>query len=300
MSRPHNSAPGNSGGGYPDGGAQAGAHRGGAAAGHDIRLLLADVDGTLLTSAKALAPSTVRVARTLRERGIAFAITSSRPPRGLIQFIQALDIETPTGAFNGGEFVKPDLTVLAQTVLSADLARRSVALLQERGLDVWVYAGDEWYVPHLDGPHVAKEAKTVRFKPKVADSYEPFIDRAVKIVGVTDDAALMEATEQAFKDEFDAQVSATKSQTYYLDVTHPDANKGAVLAWMSAYIDIPAENIATVGDGHNDILMFRRSGLSIAMGNATPEVKAEAMAVTASNDEDGFARAVEAHILSKR
>ena len=268
--------------------------------GHDIRLLLADVDGTILNSAKALAPSTVRVARTLRERGIALAITSSRPPRGMLHFIQALDIDTPIGAFNGGEFVKPDLTVLSRTPLAPDLARASAELMHEQGMDVWVYSDDEWYVPRLDGPHVAKEAATVRFKPKVAESYEPFLDRAIKIVGVTDDAALMAAAEQAVKAKLGAAVSATQSQTYYLDVTHPDANKGAVLAWMSAYLDIPAENIAAIGDGHNDILMFRRSGLSIAMGNASPEVKAEAMAVTASNDEDGFARAVEVHILSKR
>ena len=75
-----------------------------------IRLLLADVDGTLVTSAKVLAPSTIRAARLLKERGIALAITSSRPPRGLLQFIEALGIDTPTGAFNGGALVKPDLT----------------------------------------------------------------------------------------------------------------------------------------------------------------------------------------------
>jgi hypothetical protein len=268
--------------------------------GHDIRLLLADVDGTLLNSARALTPSTIRVARTLRERGIALAITSSRPPRGLLQFIQDLDIVTPTGAFNGGEFVKPDLTVLSQTLISADLARETVALMGEKGLDVWVYSGDEWYVPHLDGPHVAREATTVRFKPKVAESYEPVMDRVVKIVGVTDAPGMMAAAEEAVRSRFGALVAASRSQTYYLDVTHPDANKGAVLAWLSAYMDIPAETIATIGDGHNDILMFRRSGLSIAMGNASPEVKGEAMAVTASNDEDGFARGVEVHILSKR
>ena len=98
---------------------------------------------------------------------------------------------------------------------------------------------------------------------------------------------------------FGAAVSASRSQTYYLDVTHPDANKGNVVAWLSTFLDIPLEHIATIGDGPNDILMFSRSGLSIAMGNASPEVKAEAMAVTSSNDEDGFARAVETHILSK-
>ncbi len=273
-----------------------------ASAPHDpgIRLVLADVDGTLVTSAKVLAPSTIRAASMLKERGIALAITSSRPPRGLLQFIVALGIETPTGSFNGGALVKPDLTVIAQSVLPAALAQSVVALIRGQGLDVWAYSADEWYVRDPQGPHVAREQRTVQFAPTVVDSYDRVIDRVVKLVGVTDDQVLMAEAERATREQFGAAVSASRSQAYYLDITHPDANKGAFAAWLSTFLDIPLEHIATIGDGPNDILMFRRSGLSIAMGNAGPEVKAEAVALTSSNDEDGFARAVETHILSKR
>lgn len=264
-----------------------------------IRLLVADVDGTLITSAKVLAPSTVRVARTLKERGIALAITSSRPPRGLLQFIEALEIDTPTGSFNGGAFVKPDLTVIAQFVLAGDLAQGVVALMGRQGLDVWAYTGEEWFVRDLEGPHVAREQRTVGFSPTVG-GLGNVTDRLVKIVGVTDDQELMAEAERVIGERFGSAVSASRSQTYYLDVTHPDANKGNVVTWLSTFLGIPLEHIATIGDGPNDILMFRRSGLSIAMGNASPEVKAEAVAVSSSNDEDGFARAVETHILSKR
>ncbi len=267
---------------------------------HGIRLVLADVDGTLITSAKVLSPSTIRAARTLKERGIALAITSSRPPRGLLQFIDALEIDTPTGAFNGGVFVKPDLTVLAQSVLPAVSAANAMKALRLHGLDVWAYTGDDWYVQHGGGPHVAREQRTVGFEPKVVDSYESVMDRTVKIVGVTDDPVLMVEAERAIRADFAGAVSASRSQPYYLDLTHPDANKGKVVAWLSAHLGIPSRHIAAIGDGPNDILMFRRSGLSIAMGNAAPEVKAEAMAVTASNDEDGFAMAVDTHILSSR
>jgi Cof subfamily protein (haloacid dehalogenase superfamily) len=265
-----------------------------------IRLLLADVDGTIINSARTLTPATIRVARTLRERGIALAITSSRPPRGLLQFIEALEIDTPTGAFNGGVFVKPDLSVISQSVLPAEAARQAIALLEAQGLDVWAFTAEEWYVRDPQGAHVARESETVRFKPEVVDSYEPLMGQTAKIVGVTDDPSLMAAAEQVIREGLGGAVSASRSQTYYLDITHPDANKGRVLAWISAYLDIPSEHIATIGDGPNDVLMFRRGGLSIAMGNASPEVKAEAGAVTASNAEDGFARAVETHILSKR
>ncbi len=80
-------------------------------------------------------------------------------------------------------------------------------------------------------------------------------------------------------------------------MTHPDANKGAVLDYLAKTLVIPANEIATIGDMPNDVLMFRKSGLSIAMGNASPEVKKQADFVTDSNEDDGFAKAVEHYIL---
>ena len=99
--------------------------------------------------------------------------------------------------------------------------------------------------------------------------------------------------------QFGTRVSASRSQPYYLDVTHPEANKGVVAERLSHYYQIPLEQIATLGDGANDVLMFQRSGLSIAMGNASEEVRRRATCVTASNKDEGFAKAVEEFILPR-
>ena len=96
---------------------------------------------------------------------------------------------------------------------------------------------------------------------------------------------------------FGQRATANRSQPYYLDVTNKDANKGAVVEYLSQHVGVPAEEIATIGDQPNDVLMFKRSGFSIAMGNASDEVKAEAAAVTASYNDEGFAKAMEAFIL---
>ncbi|MBV8961602.1 MAG: HAD hydrolase family protein, partial [Hyphomicrobiales bacterium] len=93
------------------------------------------------------------------------------------------------------------------------------------------------------------------------------------------------------------QASAKRSQPYYLDVTHPRANKGAVVDELVKTLGVPANEIATIGDMPNDVLMFERSGFSIAMGNAGDEVKSRASAVTDSYNDEGFAKAVERHIL---
>jgi hydroxymethylpyrimidine pyrophosphatase-like HAD family hydrolase len=80
-------------------------------------------------------------------------------------------------------------------------------------------------------------------------------------------------------------------------VTHKDANKGAVVEFLSRHLGVPAAEVATIGDQPNDVLMFKRSGFSIAMGNASDRVKAQASAITDSYDDEGFAKAMERFIL---
>ena len=117
------------------------------------------------------------------------------------------------------------------------------------------------------------------------------------MVGVSDDHALVERAATSIHDQFGDHVSAARSQPYYVDVTHPDANKGMVARYFAARYTIPPEQIATIGDMPNDILMFAHSGLSIAMGNADMQVQRSARRITASNDDEGFAKAVERFIL---
>ena len=262
-----------------------------------IRLVLADVDGTLVRSDKTLSERSIDAVGKLHEAGIRFAVTSGRPPRGMSMLVEPLTLESPIAAFNGGLIVEPDLSVIEDRAVPADLVARTVALLESFALDVWVYRGADWLIRDPDGPHVAREAETVRFEPTVVDSFDGIDTGVAKIVGVSDDHdAVAAAAQQAHADLGD-HVSAARSQPYYVDVTNPQANKGAVAGFLSQRYDIQPEKIATIGDMPNDVLMFAHSGLSIAMGNADREVQRAARRVTTSNDEDGFANAVERFIL---
>jgi Cof subfamily protein (haloacid dehalogenase superfamily) len=262
-----------------------------------IRLLLADVDGTLVTNDKKLTDRAVQAVHDLHDAGIRFAITSGRPPMGMAMLIEPLDIRTPIAAFNGGLIVDRNMSVIEQRVLPEDLVSPVASLMQSFALDVWVYRGADWYVPKADGPHVAREAWTVKFEPKIMDGLKGLTDDVVKLVGVSDDHdAITKATKAAVK-KFGDHVTAAASQPYYLDVTHPDANKGAVARYLAKHYDIDTDEIATIGDQPNDILMFTHSGLSIAMGNADPEVKQAADRTTQTNEDEGFAFAVEHFVL---
>jgi Cof subfamily protein (haloacid dehalogenase superfamily) len=262
-----------------------------------IELVLADVDGTLVTSEKQLTPRAVEAVRKLHEAGIRFAVTSGRPPRGMEMLVQPLEIQLPIAAFNGGLYAHPDMSVIESRTLSPELVPSALELIERHGLDAWLYRGSEWLVRDAKAPHIRKEADTVRFEPTVVAGFEGITDEIAKIVGVSDEHDRVAQAESAARSQFGDEVSAARSQPYYLDVTHPEANKGAVARWLSHELGVAEERIATLGDQPNDVLMFSRSGLSIAMGNASREVQRAARRVTASNDEDGFALAIEKYVL---
>jgi Cof subfamily protein (haloacid dehalogenase superfamily) len=262
-----------------------------------ISLVLADVDGTLVTEEKILTERARKAVGALHDAGIRFAITSGRPPLGMAMLFDALDIETPIAGFNGGLFVKRDLTILDQKTVPTDVAQQAIDLMRAHDLDAWVYSGNDWLISKEGAPHVAREAWTVKFQPKVVADVREHLQGVAKIVGVSDDLEKVKGCEAEAQAQFGDRATATRSQPYYLDVTNKNANKGAVVEYLAQHIDVPAEEIATIGDQPNDVLMFKRSGFSIAMGNASDEVKAQAAAVTASYNDEGFAKAMEAFIL---
>jgi Cof subfamily protein (haloacid dehalogenase superfamily) len=210
-----------------------------------------------------------------------------------------LALRTPIAGFNGGVFVNPDMTIMERHVLPADVAGRALEIILHHSMDVWVYSDKDWLVRDPNAPHVVREQWTVKFAPTVTGSFKGVLDNAVKIVGVSDDHDLVARCEKDAQAALGAAASAARSQPYYLDVTHPDANKGSVVTTLSKLLSVPAIEIATIGDMPNDVLMFRKSGLSIAMGNASPAVQAQADLVTASNDDEGFAKAIERFILHR-
>ena len=262
-----------------------------------ISLVLADVDGTLVTEQKVLTKRAQAAVHSLRGAGIRFAVTSGRPPKGMAMLLDPLQLDTPIAGFNGGLVVKPDFTIIDQKTVPADVAARSVELLRAHGLDVWVYRGNDWLVGKADGPHVEHEAWTVKFSPKVVADVAEKLDQVSKIVGVSDDLDRVQRCEADAKATFGQRATANRSQPYYLDVTNKDANKGAVVEFLSRHLGVPAAEIATIGDQPTDVPMFQRSGFSIAMGNASDQVKAQASVVTESYNDEGFAKAMERFIL---
>jgi Cof subfamily protein (haloacid dehalogenase superfamily) len=258
-----------------------------------IALVVSDVDGTLLTKNKTLTDDAKRAARRLREAGIGFTITSSRPTIGMRFLIEPLAITLPIGAFNGSCIVDPELNPIEQHLIPTSAAERSLDIFNEFGIDIWLFTNDLWLTRRGDGEFVPGEKRAIKSDPTVVGNFSPYLSAACKIVGASSDAALLQRCETAMQKALGAQAIAVKSQSFYLDVTPPGCDKGTFVQAMAKRMGISTDAVATIGDMHNDLAMFRNSGVSIAMGNATDDVRRQATHVSASNEDEGFAGAVE-------
>lgn len=258
-----------------------------------IKLLISDADGTLVTPDKKLTPATLEAVRKLRARGILFTVTSSRPPVGLRMLSEPLGINLPMGPFNGSSIVNPDLTIVEQHTIPRLAVMESLALFARHGIDAWIFTNQNWLIHRDDGRYVPHEQQTIQADPLIVDRDEPHAGEACKVVGVSADFPLLAKCETELQALLGAEAHVARSQDYYLDVTPPGYDKGSFVTAMSKRLDIPPQAIATIGDMPNDLPMFRAAGISFAMGNASDAVKAQATHVTTSNDDDGFAKAME-------
>jgi Cof subfamily protein (haloacid dehalogenase superfamily) len=258
-----------------------------------IALVVSDVDGTLLTRDKTLTDSARRAVRRLHDAGIGFTITSSRPTIGMGFLIEPLAITLPVGPFNGSSIVDPQLNPIEVHLIPAPVAQRSLDVLNEFGVDIWLFTNDSWLTRNPDGEYVPHEKRAIRADPTIVADFAPYLANACKIVGASSDASLLQRCEAAMQTAVGAQATAVRSQTYYLDVTPPGHDKGTFVQAMARRLGISTGAVATIGDMQNDLAMFKVSGVSIAMGNATDDVKKLATHVTGSNEDEGFAGAIE-------
>jgi len=262
-------------------------------------LFVSDVDGTLVTPDKVVTPAAIAAALDLHAAGVPFTLVSSRPPRGMASVIAATGVTLPFAAFNGGSLVGPDFQLIEAHRLSAEAAAGTLALLDAQGIEAFVFADDLWLLRDPNGAKVGRERNTVGFDPTVVAGFDAVIDRIDKIVGVSDDPVPLDVAETLLRAALGGSANIERSQPYYLDITHPRANKGDAVRTLAGRLGYALADTVVLGDMTNDIAMFRVAGFAIAMGQAPPSVKAAAQAVTLANTEDGWAEAVRTLVLPR-
>ncbi len=263
-----------------------------------VSLVISDVDGTLVTHDKVLTPRAIAAVQRLHDNGIGFSICSSRPPFGLRMMIEPLRLVLPFGGYNAGAIVEPDLSVVEQKLIPPDAAREAVAMFQEHGIDCWVFVGNQWLIANPTGDHVDHELHTIQTPPTIVPAFEDAHFAAVgKIVGPSNDHDRIARVTDLMQTALAGRANAARSQPYYCDVIPPGIDKGRLVELLAERLAVPQSEVLVLGDMENDLEMFRKAGFAVAMGNATDEVKGAAQATTLSNEEDGFAVAIERYVF---
>ena len=264
-----------------------------------IRLLVSDVDGTLIGTDKRLAPATIAAVRDLHRAGTKLCLASSRSVRGMAMYLDELGLETPAAGLNGAEIVAADGAVLERCALDPEVARLTIETLTLHGIESWLFTDKDWLIRDAAGAFVPREQKAVRIAPTLVESFDGHYGAVGKIMGATTDYPLLERVEIELQALLGDRVNAHRSSPWYLDVTDPNANKGSAALRLAALLGIDRSEMACIGDMDNDIAMLELAGLSIAMGNAPDHVKASAQHVTDGNNEDGWAKAVRTLVLPR-
>lgn len=262
-----------------------------------VRFLLSDIDGTLLRPDHSLSRANIDAIHDLQQAGVQFTVASSRPPRAMRQVIEALNIELPTVAFNGGTITHADGSLLVAHRIDPEAVRTCLELFATQKVAVWVFADDDWLLLDLAGDYVDHERHALGYEPVQVSSFEPYLDRVDKIVAASQDFELLKSLESRLNPLIEGVALAARSQRYYLDVTALDANKGSALIALADYLGVDLAHTAAIGDGGNDVAMFHKAGLSIAMGQGEASVLSQADHVTGSNVEDGVAAAIRRYML---
>lgn len=264
-----------------------------------IRLFISDIDGTLIRPDKSLGEPVVAAARRLQAAGVRMTLISARPVSGMIQIARCLGIEGCMGAYNGGTIARVDGTVLSAERLSLDAARRAMHLVSQPGITLWAFADGRWHTTDTSNPHTASERITAAQEPTVVSDFTPLLDRIDKLVAVSDDEPMLAALEASTSQSLGDAAAVARSQRYYLDVTAPLANKGAGVTALAKAFGVPLTETAVIGDGRNDMSMFAVAGFSVAVANASDEVRAAADETTLPAAEDGVAHAIDNLILPR-
>lgn len=264
-----------------------------------IRLLVSDVDGTLVDPQKQLTDGVIAAVGRLRAAGVGFTIISARPRSGLMPIADALSLDEPIGAFNGGIVFRRSGEVMAHHRIAGDVSRGIWAMIGDAPVDRWVFADDRWYASTYQGVHVEHERRASAQEPVVTQDFDALLDRADKITFVSDDEPLLRSLTARVAPEYGARATVVQSQTYYLDITALEANKGAGITQLAEAFGVTLVETAAIGDQANDLAMLEKAGLAIVMGNAPDAVKAKADKVSLGNDRDGVAHAIDHFILEK-
>jgi Cof subfamily protein (haloacid dehalogenase superfamily) len=261
-----------------------------------IRLLVVDVDGTLLTDDYQITTATRAAVQQVSSQGVQVVLASARSPRALRLIMAELGITGLAISYTGALIcrIRPDpdmpTEVVAEQRMNLSSAHVVLRSALERGISVGWYTGDSWSIPRWDQA-LRRESMLTGVTPIVDPDLAHATEAPHKILAIAGDSAHMPEL-SLLASTLPGDCRGQFSLVNYLEITHQAVDKATALLTLGQHFGIAPAEMMAIGDGENDLAMLRLVGLGIAMGNAPATVQAIADWVTDTNNRDGVAAAI--------
>ena len=267
------------------------------------KLLVLDVDGTLLNNAKEISKRTLSALLKVQHTGVRLVLASGRPTSGLTPFVKLLEMDNFGGfivSYNGSKIIKADDgEVLFERRINPELIPYLEKKSRKNNFSIFTYHDDYLLTDNAGDPHIRREAELNNLRIVEEEDFSIAIDFApCKCVLVSDDEEALRGLENHWKRRLDGVLDVFPSEPYFLEVVPCGVDKANTLGVLMERLGVTRDEVIAIGDGVADVTMLQQAGMGVAMGHAQDSVKICADYVTASNEEDGVAQAVEKLILS--
>ena len=272
-----------------------------------IKLVAIDLDGTLLTSDKKVTKNTIEALRRIVEQGIIVVIATGRPLLGLDTVIKDVPRSPYLLTTNGARVVNVETgEVILEKLIPHEVVLDIFDVLRKYDCVKEIFYKGQGFVDTTDFERIHLyhlKPEMIEYFKKTRKPTSDLIEYIKEIKGNADKAQAifrdMKIREQVWRELDDLkELNLADSLHYNIEINAKGVEKGSSLEFLAEHLGILQEEVMTIGDGANDVRMLEVAGIGVAMGNAKEEIKKVANVTTASNDEDGVAKALEQYILS--
>ncbi|RRD79568.1 Cof-type HAD-IIB family hydrolase [Tannerella forsythia] len=267
------------------------------------KLVVLDVDGTLLTNEKTVTPRTRATLIKVQQMGVKLVLASGRPTYGVVGLAKELELDKNGGyilSYNGGQIINAQTNeLLFEKRIDPEFMPYLERKARKNGFAIFTYRQNTILTNDASNPRVVQEARLNGMELRETDRFAEEIDfHPCKVMLASDDEKALVGLEEHWKKRLAGTLDVFRSETYFLEVVPQFIDKANTLSVLLEKLNIPSAHIVALGDGVCDVTMIQLAGLGIAMGNAQDSVKACADVITFSNEEDGAAVALEKAILA--
>lgn len=271
----------------------------------NVRLLVLDIDGTIAGQSNTVREPVRQAIGAVQEKGIQVALATGRMYHSALRFHASIGSALPLLAYNGA-WIQHPLTgeVHQHWPVSPPLALELLDYFEgpdrRDRLEVHCYRDDRLYVRQVT-PETERYVERSGVEPHAVGDLRSLLDSpATKLLAICPEVELIQSLQEDLRRRYPpAELHLTQSTEKYLEVTHPQANKGDATRYLAEEVlQLESSQVMAIGDNFNDVQMLQYAGFGIAMGNSPAAVREFADWVAPDVEEDGVAVAIEKFLLA--